>query len=170
MAGVSKKKKKTEYQKIREEKNLTRRAASEVLKVISEYRLERIESRKCEPHADEILCMAEKYKVPSLCNYYCSNECPIGKKHVPELEDKDLSQIVLEMLASFNSMQGKKDNLIDITSDGAIVTTEIEEFVDIQNELEKISLAVSTLQLWCDRMIVSGKIDASTYLYYKNKG
>lgn len=44
--------------------------------------------------------MAEKYKRPSLCNYYCSRQCPIGQQYVPEIEIKELSSIVLEMLAS----------------------------------------------------------------------
>ena len=52
------------------------------------------------PHPDEVLVMAEKYKQPSLCNYYCANQCPIGQEYVPEIKVKDLSQIVLEMLAT----------------------------------------------------------------------
>ena len=35
---------------------------------------------------------------------YCANQCPIGQQYVPEIKVKDLSQIILEMLASLNSM------------------------------------------------------------------
>ena len=53
--------------------------------------------------------MEEKYKTPGLCNYYCSHECPIGQKYVPEVQIKDLSQITLEMLASLNAMEKEKN-------------------------------------------------------------
>ena len=56
--------------------------------------------------------MAEKYRQPSLCNFYCANQCPIGQQYVPEITIKDLSQIVLEMLASLNSVQRSRDRLI----------------------------------------------------------
>ena len=95
--------------------------------------------------------MAEKYKQPGLCNYYCANQCPIGQEYVPEVKIKDLSQIVLEMLASLNSMNRRKDRLIEITADGVISDDELEDFIRIREELERISIAVETLQLWSER-------------------
>ena len=92
--------------------------------------------------------MSDKYKQPSLCNYYCANQCPIGQEYVPEIKVKDLSQIVLEMLASLNSMGKQKDRLIEITADGRIDGDEIDDFIRIQEKLEKISITVETLQLW----------------------
>ena len=57
--------------------------------------------------------MAAKYRRPSLCNYYCSNQCPIGQAYVPEIEMKELSAIVLEMLASLNCVNREKERLIE---------------------------------------------------------
>ena len=37
----------------------------------------------------------------------------------------------------------------------------------IQEELEKISVAVETLQLWCERMLDTGAIDKAQYETYK---
>lgn len=74
-----------------------------------------------------------------------------------------MSQIILEMLASLNSMNQKKDRLIEITSDGQIASDEIEDFVRIQKELEKISVTVETLQLWVEKMLATGKIDSEKY-------
>ena len=107
--------------------------------------------------------MAEKYKAPHLCNYYCSKECPIGQEYVPEIKAKDLSQIVLEMLASLNSMNKKKERLIEITADGKIAEDEIKDFIYIQEELERISVTVETLQLWVERMLAMGAIDTEKY-------
>ena len=38
-----------------------------------------------------------------------------------------------------------------------------------QEELEKISVAVETLQLWCERMIDTGAIDEEQYQNLKNR-
>ena len=108
MGRASVKEDKTIYQTIREDLELSREKASELLEVITPERIERIENEKTMPHPEEILIMAEKYKVPDLCNHYCANQCPIGEQYVPEIKVKDLSMIVLEMLASLNSMNKKQ--------------------------------------------------------------
>ena len=45
----------------------------------------------------------------------------------------------------------------------------MEDFIFIQQELEKISIAVETLQLWLERMLADGKIDIEKYNEVKNK-
>ena len=104
-----------------------------------------------------------------MCNHYCANQCPIGARYVPEIKTKDLSQIILEMLASLNSMQKEKDRLIEITVDGKISGEELADFVTIQEKLEKISVAVEALQLWSERMLATGVIDVEQYNAHKNK-
>ena len=168
MARVSTKENKNIYQTTREGLKLTREAASELLETISPERIEKIESERSMPHPDEVLLMSDQYKQPSLCNYYCANQCPIGKQYVPEIKVKDLSQIVLETIASLNAMQTKKNRLIEITVDGQITGDELADFVYIQEELEKISVAVETLQLWCERMLDTGAIDRARYEAFKN--
>ena len=168
MARVSTKENKNIYQITREDLKLTREAASELLETISPERIEKIESERSMPHPDEVLLMSDQYKQPSLCNYYCANQCPIGQQYVPEIKVKDLSQIVLETIASLNAMQTKKNRLIEITVDGQITGDELADFVYIQEELEKISVAVETLQLWCERMLDTGAIDRAQYEAFKN--
>ena len=159
MGKKSTKENKNIYQICREELNLTRDEASELLESITATRIEIIESEKSLPHPDEVLAMSDAYKNPSLCNFYCSHECPIGKQYVPEIKIKDLSQIILEMIASLNSIDKKKERLIEITADGVIDDSELNDFVYIQNELEKISITVETLQLWMEKMIDNGDIN-----------
>ena len=169
MARVSTKENKNIYHKTREALGLTRESASELLESIAPERIEKIENERSLPHPDEVLVMAEKYKQPSLCNYYCANQCPIGQQYVPEVKVKDLSQIVLEMLASLNSMSKQKERLIEITVDGKVTGDELEDFIYIQEELERISIAVETLQLWSEQMLATGMIDVDQYNNYKNK-
>ena len=163
MARASTKENKNIYHKTRESLQLTREAAAELLESISPERIEKIENERSLPHPDEVLIMAERYKQPSLCNHYCANQCPIGQQYVPEIKIKDLSQIVLETIASLNAMQKKKERLIEINVDGTISDDEIGDFIYIQKELEKISIAVETLQLWCERMLDTGVIDPEVY-------
>lgn len=169
MARVSTKQNKNIYHTTREGLQLTREEASELLEAITPERIEKIENERTLPHPDEVLLMAEKYKQPGLCNYYCANQCPIGQQYVPEVKIKDLSQIVLEMLASLNSMQKKKERLIEITVDGEVSKDELEDFIYIQEELERISIAVETLQLWSERMLATGVIDVEQYKALKRK-
>ena len=160
MGRASTRENKNKYQLIREELGLSREKASELLETIMPERIEKIESGKSLPRPDEVITMAEKYKRPSLCNYYCSNQCPIGQQYVPEVKIKELSSIVLEMLASLNSVNKKKERLIEITADGKIDTDEIDDFIYIQQELERISITVEAMQLWAERMLADGVIDA----------
>ena len=163
MGRASTKENKNKYQLIREELGLSREKASELLEIISPERLEKIENQRSDPHPDEVLLMSQKYKKPSLCNHYCANQCPIGQQYVPEIKVKDLSQIVLEMLASLNAMNKQKERLIEITVDGKITGDELKDFIYIQEELERISIAVETLQLWSERMLATGVIDEKQY-------
>ena len=163
MGRASTKTNKNQFQLVREELGLSREKASELLEDLSPERIEKIESGKALPHPDEVLLMARKYKRPSLCNYYCSNQCPIGQQYVPEVQAKELSAIVLEMLASLNQVNKKKDRLIEITADGRIDRDEIDDFIYIQDELERISVTVETLQLWVEKMLAHGVIDAKAY-------
>ncbi len=157
----------TVYKQYRKMQGLTRdevcdRAYSLDIPLQSE-RLERIENGKFPVNPDEVMLLAEIYGEPSLCNYYCSKQCPIGKKYVPEIKPKDLAQIVLEMLSSLNSMKKRQERLIEITADSVIADDEIEDFVSIQKELEKISVTVESLQLWVEKMLSDKKINTEKY-------
>lgn len=169
MGRVSTKENKNIYQITREELSLSREKAGELLATISPERIEKIESEKVIPYPEDVLVMAEGYKMPTLCNYYCANQCPIGRQYVPEIQVKDLAQIVLEMLASLNSVNKKQERLIEITADGKIGQDELEDFIHIQKELEHISITVETLQLWSEQMLANGTIDIDRYNALKNK-
>ncbi|MDD6616502.1 MAG: XRE family transcriptional regulator, partial [Lachnospiraceae bacterium] len=126
---------------------------------ISADRIEKIENERTLPHPEEVLAMADCYRSPSLCNYFCSHECPIGKEYVPEIKVKELSQITLEMLATLNKLAREKERLIEITVDGELSPDEMPDFLKIKEELGKMALAIDSLNLWLDQAIASGKID-----------
>ena len=157
----------TVYKDIRKKHGLTReevcdRAATLDIPIQSE-RLERVENGKFPITPDEVMLLSRIYGEPTLYNHYCAKECPIGHKYVPEIKVKDLAQIVLEMLSSLNSMKKSQERLIEITADGAIDDDEIKDFVYIQQELERISITVETLQLWVEQMLADKKINMEKY-------
>lgn len=163
----------TVYKEIRKKHELTRDdvcdKASLMNNPIQPERLERIENGKFPITPDEVMLLAEIYGEPTLCNHYCSKDCPIGEKYVPEVKVKDLAQIVLEMLSSLNSMKKSQERLIEITADGMIDDDEIKDFVFIQKELERISITVETLQLWVEQMLADKKINIEKYNELINK-
>lgn len=167
MGKISTKENKNIYQLLREERGLSRDKASELLEGITPERIERIENEKSKPHPDEVKIIAEKYNEPDLRNYYCANQCPLGIDYIPQVKIKDLSHIVLEMLSSLNTLDKQKERLIEIAADGAISEDEVKDFVLIEQELARISMAVDTLQLWSEKMLANGLIDRKLYETYK---
>lgn len=169
MGRASVKENKGIYQLVRENLKLTREGASQVLNGISPERIEKIENERAQIIPWEVLEMSRGYKAPHLCNQYCAKECPIGQTYVPEIEVKDLTRIVMEMLSSLNSVEKRKERLIEIAADDMISGDEIKDFVAIQEELERISLTVETLQLWSEQMLADGTIDRGEYEKHKRK-
>ena len=153
---------KNKYQLAREEAGLTRAAASE-LTHISESRIEKIEYNQTLINPQDVVAMAHAYKAPSVCNYYCANDCEIGQETVPELKMTHLSQIVLSLLNSLNLLNAEKDRLIQIAADGKITKDELSDFIMIKKQLEEISITADTLQLWIDNKVAQGVINKEDY-------
>lgn len=147
------------YQTSREAAELTRDAAGEAMRFVSADRIEKIESEKAVPHPDEVLAMQEAYHNPELCNYYCSHECPIGQKYVPENRLKELSQVTIEILASLNAMEKEKNRLLEISVDGRVNDFEREDFDVILAKLNSIAHSIQGLQIWIEHAMHTGKID-----------
>lgn len=148
MGKKSTKENKNIYFQSRENAGLTRAQASERIGCISESKIEKIENGTTPPQPEDVVLMAEAYKNPRLCNYYCSHECRIGQEYVPEVEIKGLPEIALGLLSSLNALDKCKERLIEITEDGEITSDEYADFKKIQDQLEKISVTVESLKMW----------------------
>lgn len=139
------------YQIYRENRGLTREKASESMIGISASRIEKIEYELQEPTPYDVVQMADCYKRPDLCNYYCSHKCFIGDRYVPEIEVSELSNIILETIASLNDISPLTGRLIQIARDGKITDDEIKDFAYISTKLDEVSLAIDSLNLWVDK-------------------
>ena len=118
---------------------------------VSSSRIEKIEYETQEPTPYDVVQMADCYKRPDLCNYYCSHKCAIGQRYVPEVEVDELSNIILETIACLNEINPLTSRLIQIARDGKISDDEIKDFAFISQKLDEISLAVDSLNLWVDK-------------------
>ena len=81
---------------------------------------------------------------------------------MPEVEFKDLSQITLETLASLNTLEKAKNRFIEITVDNVISEDEVDDFLKIQAEMNKISATVQSLKMWIDHTVSTGRVDLDT--------
>ena len=86
---------------------------------------------------------------------------------MPEIKEKTISEIVLEMLATLNKLNSQKNRLIEITSDGKFDDDdELRDFIGIQKQLEKISGTIDSLKLWVDSTVASGEVDIEKFNEY----
>ena len=139
------------FQQCREAQGLTREKASENMVGVSASRIEKSEYDLQEPTPYDIIQMADCYKRPDLCNYYCSHKCMIGDRYVPEVEISELPNIILETIASLNEINPLTSRLIQIARDGKITDDEIKDFAFISKRLDEVSLAIDALNLWVEK-------------------
>lgn len=145
MGRASIKENKDEYQLTRERLGYTREEAAELLNV-SESKLERMEDGHISPY--DVMDMAEKYNEPNLCSYYCMHDCPIGIGYVPKIEVKDLPTVTIEILTKLNKLNTDKDRLLEISEDGQITEDELDDYARIEENLDKMELAIAALKQW----------------------
>lgn len=169
MGRQSVRKNKTIYQLCRESQDLTREKASEQMEGVSASRIEKIEYELQEPTPYDIIQMADCYKRPELCNYYCSHQCDIGDRYVPEVEVSELSSIILETIAGLNEITPLTGRLIQIARDGKITDDEIKDFAFISHKLDEVSLAIDSLNLWVDKTASENNINIKLLIEEKEK-
>ena len=157
------------YQICREECELTRERASEMMTGVSASRIEKIEYNLQDPTPYDIVQMADCYKRPDLCNYYCSHKCEIGYRYVPEIEMSELSSIILETIASLDEINPLTGRLIQIARDGKITDYEIKDFAFISHKLDKVSVAIDALNLWVNKTASENNINIDMLNIEKEK-
>ena len=74
-------------------------------------------------------------------------------------KESTLSEIVLAMLSSLNSLDEQRNRLIDITADGVISDDELPDFVNIQKQLSLIDQTVESLKIWVANTVANGQIN-----------
>ena len=129
----------------------SREGASELLGV-SASSLLNYETGACKQiPTDVIVKMSDIYNAPELMNYYCFNECLIGKYIAPQIEILDIDRITIQIIASLENVKVLKTELINITADGVIAEDEKSKLKYIVDTLDKISKEAQELKLWTQK-------------------
>lgn len=114
-------------------------AADEVL--IERSKLMKIELGTAMPNPDEVAQMADVYNAPELKNTYCATMCPLGTG-LPRVEGANIDRISVKALASFRKVNTAKELLLDISADGVVDDSEMDDMqkiIDTLTEIEQIS-------------------------------
>lgn len=118
----------------------SREGAAELLN-IHEATLGKYENGALNVSNEMVLQMSEIYKAPELLNWYCCNECAIGKKTRQNISLKDVALIALEMNDTTNQMEKYNKLFIKIAKDNSICEHEEEialEILGYFNEIQKV--------------------------------
>lgn len=165
MGRKSTKENKNIYQEARDELGWSReKAADEILKIengrygyVDKYKLVKIEEESIKIQPDDIVALSKAYKKPELRNHYCCHDCEIGKIDAPEVIYKDnVHEILVNMACSLETVNSNKMRLMEILADGKVDETEMPDLNKILDELEKISMTIEAIQLWCEKMKING--------------
>lgn len=119
---------------------------------LDKYRLLKIEEESVKIQPEDIVALSKAYNKPELRNYYCCHQCDIGRLDVPEVIYDNVHEILVNMSVSLEYVNTKKMRLMEILADGRVDRAEVTELNKILEELEKISMTVEAIQLWCEKM------------------
>lgn len=153
----------TIYEEARKKKNISREQASEMIGDLSVDQLGRIERGEIQNLTPEYVeKLAEGYEAPYLRNYYCSYECEIGKKKGENLpvKTKSISQIAIETYNATKRIEKYKERMLEIVEDEAVSVDEIDDFKEIEANLEKMANIIENFRLWIANERCKGSLKA----------
>lgn len=131
------------YQLARESAGYTQEKASEMLGLS----VESLRSYECDkriPADKTVLRMIEIYDTQYLA-YQHLKRAELGD-YIPEISLVNLPSAILKLLNSVNCFLKRKDELIEISSDGIIDESEVVIYREILKDLDDITNAIMTLK------------------------
>lgn len=135
--------------------NLSSRCGAADLANMSEDAIKNTELglEKCMP-VDKAVILSDLYNAPNLLNYYCLNECPIGRNR--PLSDKvlEIDRITVKLIKELKTSEIEKikDKLIDIADDGLVDEEELKDLEDVSDYLDEVSMTISELRILVNKM------------------
>ena len=111
--------------------------------------IEQTDTKKktAEPSPEEVVIMAKAYHAPELCNYYCTQQCPVGKGS-PVLLHDNLNEISTRLLTALHFLENADEKIYKILEDGKITDDERSDLEQIVETLNKIVFSANSLELW----------------------
>ena len=97
---------------------------------------------------DKAVLMADLYNKPSLLNYYCLHECPIGRNHAISDEVPTIERVTVQLYSKLNEEKIKSvlHGLLMVAEDGRIEKEELTHLCDAVEYLRELSVLASKLE------------------------
>lgn len=156
MGRKSIKENKTIYQLSRENAGLSREEAGFRMTYVTEDRLEKIENERTKAKPEDVIEMAKCYEDTLLCNRHCTSVCPIGKRRVPVIKEKQLPLITINIVNAINHLYEKKDSLIGIAGSEHLSESALDELIELSLELSSLNNDVESLKLFLRKELEGG--------------
>lgn len=104
---------------------------------------------------DKVCLMAEYYHSPELKNWYCKNECPIGKDMPIATEAKGIEGVVLKLIQQFSAdrMDDFLNKVIDIAQDGEVTDQEIGALKMTMEWASTMEMALNQFRLSAEKIM-----------------
>ncbi len=129
----------------------SREGAAELLNVhpstIATYELDTVKN----PSVDMVVLMADTYNAAELENFFCTHECPIGRKNMDKLELHGIDRLTIKTLNVLKDFDEIENSILEITEDGIIDNAEKPRFLEILDRLRKISVVAQEFELWAKK-------------------
>lgn len=133
------------YQMARSAAGITQERAAEMIGVSTES-MRAYEYGKRIPPEEVVFTMSEVYSAQYLMYQHARNNIIAARTLLPELSIVDLPSAILKVLKEVNDFVKRRDELVEITSDGIISADEKPAFDAILAELNDIVSAVMALK------------------------
>lgn len=115
-------------------------------------RLSRIELGVMNPYPEEVAFMAAEYHCPELRAHYCREICPLGK-NVPAPDAHSIDRITIRTLSSVEALKKAKKTLLEITADGIIEDSEMDDLNKVLEALDEVAKVAADLRMWVEKNI-----------------
>lgn len=106
--------------------------------------------RQADPSVFDVVEMSKAYKAPELCDYYCTQICPIGMGRT-QLMYGSLGEISASLMSALHFLENANDEIHRILADSKVADNEKNEFINIIRTLRDISYSADSLELWAKK-------------------
>ena len=96
---------------------------------------------------DTAVVLADLYNAPELLNYYCLNECPIGKSKPISDKSHEIDRITVMLLTRLriDELTEVQNKLLAIADDGHVTQDEIDDLIEANAFFQELSKTISEL-------------------------
>ncbi len=133
------------YQKTRTAAGITQERASEVIGISVES-IRAYESGNRIPPDNVVLRMIEVYNAQFLAVQHLREKSKIARDLIPDIEPQDIPSAILKVYKEVNDFMKRRDELIEIGSDGIITEDERVVWDEIMKELDDVFKAIMAIK------------------------